>query len=247
MRERNRTNFGLAITERVGEPGPGERPVPVCGPTGKAEGLGGVTQRHPGEKPQLDQFGGDGELISEPVEGVVEFKKLVVSGGGRTGELVEIDAIPPTAPLQPGTVPGVVDQHPPHRLGGGGEEVRFVVEVLVPDQPHVSLMNQGGGVEGVPRFLGGHLRSRELPQLVVDEREQVGRSLLITGRGGFEEVSDLGHNDRVYRVLYNVQTVGPELFAVPDWMSRATRVGKSVWPNERIAQWRRNRESNALS
>ena len=107
--------------------------------------------------------------------------------------LVEIDPIPPPAPLQPGAVPGVVDQHPPHRLGRGGEEVRFAVEVLVPDQPQVSLMNQGGGVEGVPGSLRGHPRGRELPQLVVDEREQVGRRLAVAGRGGVEEASDLGH------------------------------------------------------
>ncbi len=88
----------------------------------------------------------------------------------------------------------MVDQHPPHRLGRGGEEVRLAVEVLVPDQPHISLMNQGGGVEGVPGSLGGHPRGRELPQLVVDEREQVGRRPAVAGRGGFQEVSDLGHN-----------------------------------------------------
>ena len=131
------------------------------------------------------------------------------------GEPVEIDPIPPAAPLQPAAVAGVVDQHAPHRLGRGGEEVRLAVEVLVPDQPQVSLMNQGGGVEGVPGFLRGHPRGRELPQLVVDEREQVGRCLAITGRGGVKELSDLGHNDRVYRVLHNVKTEAARVPPLP--------------------------------
>ena len=64
------------------------------------------------------QLGGDGQLVSESVKGVVELEKLVVGGGGRSGELVEIDAISPPAPLQPGAVPCVVDQHSPHGLGG---------------------------------------------------------------------------------------------------------------------------------
>jgi hypothetical protein len=58
-------------------------------------------------------------------------------------------------------------------------------------------MDQGGGIEGVPGSLGGHPRSRELPQLVVDEREQIGRCLAITGRGSFQEMGDFGHEDGV--------------------------------------------------
>ena len=66
----------------------------------------------------------------------------------------------------------MVDQNPPHRFGRGGEEVAAAVEVLVADQPQVRLVDQGGGVEGVPGVLRGHPRGRELPQLVVDERQQ---------------------------------------------------------------------------
>ena len=83
------------------------------------------------------------------------------------------------------------------------------VEVLVADQPQVGLVHQGGGVEGVPGLLRGHPRGRELPQLVVDEREQVGRRLAVAGRGGVEEVGDLGHDDRVYRRPRNVRTAAP--------------------------------------
>ena len=101
---------------------------------------------------------------------------------------------------------GVVDQHPPHRLGRGGEEVPSTVELLVPDQPQVSLVHQGGGAEGVPGVLRGHPRGRELSQLVVDEREQVGRRLAVAGRRGVEEVSDLGHKWPVYRLQHNVRT-----------------------------------------
>ncbi len=117
-----------------------------------------------------------------------------VGRGGRAGEPVEVDPVLSAAPFQP----GAVDRHSSHRLGRGGEEVRFAVEMLIPDQPQVSLMDQGGGVEGVPGTLRGHPRGREFPQFVVDEREQVGRRLAVAGRRGGEEVGDLG------RIIWNI-------------------------------------------
>ena len=54
-------------------------------------------------------------------------------------------------------------------------------------------MNQRGGVERVAGFLRGHACGGELAQLVVDEREQVGRGLAVTGRGGVEQAGDVGH------------------------------------------------------
>ena len=71
------------------------------------------------------------------------------------------------------------------------------VECWSPDQPQVRLVDQGGGVEGVPGVFGGHPRGGELPQLVVDERQQVGRRLAVAGRGGVEEAGHIGHNSRV--------------------------------------------------
>ncbi len=89
--------------------------------------------------------------------------------------------------------------------------MRLAVELLVSDQPHVSLMDQRRGVEGVSRPLGRHPRSRELSQLVVDEREQVGRGLKITGRGGFQELSDLGHLSSLSRFALAVRSVEQQL------------------------------------
>ena len=43
------------------------------------------------------------------------------------------------------------------------------------DQPEVRLVDEGGGLERLARLLRGQPRGRELAQLVVDEREEVGR------------------------------------------------------------------------
>ena len=61
------------------------------------------------------------------------------------------------------------------------------------DQPQVRLVDQGGGLEGVARLLGGQARGGELAQLVVDEREQFGGGLRVAGRGGVEDLRDVGH------------------------------------------------------
>ena len=59
-------------------------------------------------------------------------------------------------------------------------------------------MDQGGRLEGVAGRLGRQPGGGELPQLVVDEREQLGRGLRVAGRGRVEESGDVGHVGRVY-------------------------------------------------
>ena len=50
---------------------------------------------------------------------------------------------------------------------------------------------------GVSGGFGGHAGGREVPQLVVDEREQLGGGVAVAGLSGFEEASHIGHDRRV--------------------------------------------------
>ena len=88
----------------------------------------------------------------------------------------------------------MIDEDSPHGFGGGGEEVSAAVELLIADQPQVGFVNQRGGVEGVAGGFGGHARGGELPELIVDERQQLSGGLAVAGRGGFEELGDLDHS-----------------------------------------------------
>ena len=65
------------------------------------------------------------------------------------------------------------------------------------DQPEVRLVDEGGRLQGVAGGLGGHPRGGELPQLVVDEREQLGGGLAVTGRRGVQESRHVGHSASV--------------------------------------------------
>jgi hypothetical protein len=104
------------------------------------------------------------------------------------------------ASLQPVAVPGVVDPNPSHSLGRGGEAVALAVDVLVADEAQVGLVDQGGGVQGVAGGLRGHPRGGEPPQLVVNEREEVGGGFAVASRGGIEQAGDVGHDSRVYHL-----------------------------------------------
>lgn len=71
--------------------------------------------------------------------------------------------------------PGVVYQDAAHRLGSGGEEVTAAIPaigLLASDEPDVSLVDEGGSLEGVAGGFGGHPGGSQLAQFVVDEREQ---------------------------------------------------------------------------
>ena len=66
-----------------------------------------------------------------------------------------------------------------------------------PDQAEVRLVDEGSRLQGLIGGLGRHPRAGELPQLVADEREQVGGSLAVTGRRGVEESRHIGHSASV--------------------------------------------------
>ena len=124
------------------------------------------------------------------------------------GDVRQIDLLAPAASLLTVLAPGVIDEYPAHGLGGGGEEVAAAVKLnprqaggYMADEPKVRFMDQRGGVEGVTRSLLGHACGGELPQLVVNEREQVGGSSAVAGPSGFEKASHVRHDSRVYWFL----------------------------------------------
>ena len=80
---------------------------------------------------------------------------------------------------------GHFDENSPHRFGGSSEEVTSPVELQVPDQPKVCLVHKTGGIEGVARGFRSHSRGGELPQLIMDEREQLRGGLAVSTLNGF--------------------------------------------------------------
>ena len=73
-------------------------------------------------------------------------------------------------------------------------------------------MDQGGGLQRLVGGFGRHPCGGELPQLVVHERQQVGRGLAVAGRG-VEEAHHVGHSADIigYRPQdqVNPKAIGP--------------------------------------
>src|SRR5262249_36313373 len=71
---------------------------------------------------------------------------------------------------------GVLDQNAPHGLCCGGKEMAAAVPVLgflVINQAQVRFMHQRGRLKCLPWLLLGQSLSRELAQLVVDQRQEL--------------------------------------------------------------------------
>jgi hypothetical protein len=103
---------------------------------------------------------------------------------GHKPEQVAAEKVVTTASAKVESPPRTVNAS--HRFRGSGEEVPAAVGFLVPNQSQVGLVDKGGGVEGVPRSLGGHLRCGKLPQFVVHEGEQFCGGPAVSLLGGFE-------------------------------------------------------------
>ncbi len=86
-----------------------------------------------------------------------------------------------------------------NRLGGGGEEVAAAAPVVrqrPADEAEVGLVDEGGGLEGLTRLLGGQPDGGEFAQFVVDKREQFGGGLRVSTVDGAQELGDVGHGGK---------------------------------------------------
>jgi len=77
----------------------------------------------------------------------------------------------------------MVDQHAPHRARGGAQEVGAVGEAarVVAEQPQPRFVHEPGRVERVGRTFAGHRAGRDLPQVAVEQVEQLVGSQLVAG------------------------------------------------------------------
>jgi hypothetical protein len=90
----------------------------------------------------------------------------------------------------------VLDEDAAHGLGRGCEEVIAAVPVrflVAADQAQVSLMDQRSGIERLPGRLVSQLPRGQAAQVVVDQRQELRRSVRVTGRDGLQKLVDVRH------------------------------------------------------
>jgi hypothetical protein len=87
----------------------------------------------------------------------------------------EGDAFESAAALVGETRSRVIDQNPAHQTGSNAKEVCAVTPLDVPliDQADVHLMYQRGWLQRVFSDFTTHLRGRDAPEVVINERDQL--------------------------------------------------------------------------
>ena len=115
------------------EPGSGVGPGEVGGPWRNAEYLRGLGDRQAGVVAELDQLGRSDVGIRQLAQRQVEGEQVVeVFIGFLSGNVIKVERHADSAPavLESALATGVLDQYPPHRLSGNGEEVAAAVPRL---------------------------------------------------------------------------------------------------------------------
>ena len=108
-------------------------------------------------------------------------------------EALERHRRPAAAALESAAAPGMVHQDPPHRHARDRHEVLPGLPRLVPllHQAHVRLVHERRGLQRVIGALAAEETRRQGPQLLVDQREQVGHGLVVAAAGLRQKPRDL--------------------------------------------------------
>jgi len=187
-------SFAAALQFAV-QPGAGEGPPALGGGDGDAQRAGRLGGGQAGEEAELDQAGLVRLLGGQAGQGGVEVEQ-VLGGLGDAVELLQRHAPPPPAVLDGLLAAGVVDEDVPHGLGTGGVEVVAALPgaLDIPaDEAEVGIVDEGGGLERLARRLVGQALGGELPQLVVDERQELAGGAGVAMREGVQDLRDLVH------------------------------------------------------
>src|SRR5262249_41312720 len=96
----------------------------------------------------------------------------------------------------------ILDQDSAHGLGRGREEVPAAVPGLlgvVADKAEICLMDQGGGLQGLPRLLLGQTRSRQLAKFIVDQRQELLRGVWVAVLDLIQNPRNFAHGVMIHR------------------------------------------------
>ena len=143
--------------------------------------VGGLLGGQPGEVAELDQPRPSRLVAAELGQGLVEGEQVRRAGPSSRprGSSRRSRSIRPRGRRRAwrlACAARLLDQDAAHRLGRGGEEVAAAVPAAAAvdvDEPQVRLVDQGRGLERLPRLLARQPLGGQLPQLVVDQRQQL--------------------------------------------------------------------------
>ena len=115
------------------------------------------------------------------LESVVERHHINVAGF----ELKRVIQRQPESAIALGGIPAarVLDQNLPHQLGADGHEMITILKwsCALFFQAQISLVHQGGALQGVARAFLPQVMMRDPSQLVINQRKRPAQGLVVTG------------------------------------------------------------------
>ncbi len=185
-----------ACTQRcAGEPRPRIGPVAPHGRFGQAKLGGDLLVAHAHEIAQLDDLSVERVVSRQPVQGLVDGEHGLIGIVHGHGHTLQVHALPIAAPAQLVLAPRPVNEDPPHGLGGGGNEMRAIGEPgrFVPNQPEPGLVDERCRLQRLAGRFGSHFVRRQLPQLLIHQRQQFLGGLGVALRNRVQDARDLAH------------------------------------------------------
>jgi len=141
----------------AGKSDAGKGPIALHRAWSDVKELGNFLDGETAEISQLDHAGLAGTLGLEASERLVDCNDFIDSFGGYGQVVVDLHAVEGTSAALGMMGTGVVDQDLAHHMCSNPNKVGTVVPVDVPpDEPKVSLIDEGGRLEGMVRALAPH-------------------------------------------------------------------------------------------
>ena len=182
------------------QPGSGVGSNAVCGPRRNVEHLGRLSLSQPGEVAELDQLARGPIDLLEFGECGIECQQILARVRCFNVQVFEIPLME-VHTHQVASVPqsllatGTLDEDAPHCLSGCREEVASPVPVtrlaIARHQAQERLVYQRRRLQCLARLLARQIRSGELPQFVIDQRQQQLRRAGISRFDPRQNASDL--------------------------------------------------------
>src|SRR5262245_41057287 len=163
----------VALNQLTIQPRAGQTPLALHSSRGDLQHLGSFLDAQSTEEFQFDYFTLSPIMLGKGVQRVVDRNQICRRPCVSDGGFVELNRQCLASTLARTMTTGMIDQRAPHQPCRETKEVRAILpgHVSPVDQTEVYLVDQGGGLECVPRPLSPHVPSGQPTQLGVDERD----------------------------------------------------------------------------
>jgi hypothetical protein len=142
---------------------------------------GSLIKRKTTEKPEFNNSALALIELCQTIKGVIQENQIHAPLMRQADRLIQLKFADSSAPLSGPDFSCTVNQDLAHQTRSHSEEMRAILPVgrLLPDHSQVRFMNQSCTLKALPRGFATKMTSRQTPQLVIHERDQLFQSSVV--------------------------------------------------------------------